>query len=226
MGCKVSKSADAVASISTSSDEENQEVGPEGDHGELMPLTHGEKKVTTRPPPVKGREAFSPGGGGGAHSRPVPRARTFLEDSDEPASDPAKLRELDNSAPVPLLGQPGYLAHNSSSSSKSRGGGGVTTTMEIEELQEDWDAALGRRSGTKARPSTTPYSAFPVFVIVPPTPVRRAFSLASPPLLKPHALPYLGTFFFPTCWFPSGKIMVCPLLSRRSLPQRAPPYSV
>jgi hypothetical protein len=151
MGCKVSKSADTVASISRDEQKaETNEAGRRsghGDHGSLMSGSLTQKKTSA--PPAKGREAFSPGGS----SRPVPRARTFLEETDEPASDPAKLRELENSADMPILGQPGYLAHSRSSQQgrgSAGGGGGSHMTTEIEELQEDWDAALGRRSGTKA----------------------------------------------------------------------------
>ena len=148
MGCKISKSADAVASISkTETTDDDSEVEGTGDHGSLMPsssLTQAKKSPSPTSPPVKAREAFSPGG-----ARPVPRKRTFLDDSDEPASDPVKLRELENSAPVPLLGQPGYLAH---SGSQSRGGYSNGGDNEIEELQEGaWDAALGRRSGSNVR---------------------------------------------------------------------------
>ena len=145
MGCKISKSADAVSSISKTQNDDSEDEGlGGGDHGSLMPtgsLTQAKKSSRVSSPPAEAREAFSPGGG-----RPVPRARTFLDDSDEPASDPVKLRELENTAPVPLLGQPGYLAQSRSHGRGGYGGG------EVEELQEDaWDAALGRRSGSNVR---------------------------------------------------------------------------
>ena len=146
MGCKISKSADAVSSISKTQNDDSEDEGlGGGDHGSLMPtgsLTQAKKSSRVSSPPAEAREAFSPGGG----RRPVPRARTFLDDSDEPASDPVKLRELENTAPVPLLGQPGYLAQSRSHGRGGYGGG------EVEELQEDaWDAALGRRSGSNVR---------------------------------------------------------------------------
>lgn len=142
------ESADTVASISKEEGIPVKKV-PGGarrqadveDHGSLLagsPSSELTNKSSSSAPPGKPREAFSPG------ARPVPRARTFLEDSDAPASDPKKLAELENSAPVPLLGQPSYLTRGGG------GGGSAGATTEIEELQEDWDAALGRRSGTKA----------------------------------------------------------------------------
>lgn len=152
----MSKSADTVASISNKKQKvENEEEL--GDHGQLMPGSLTQQKKSSATPPVNGRESVSPRRG----ARPTPRMRTFHEDSDEHASDPVKLRALENSAPVPLLGQPGYLAHNRTRGrgGKGGGGGGVSTT-EDEELQEDWDAALGRRSGTKASLTTLSSSSF------------------------------------------------------------------
>lgn len=137
----MSKSKDAVASISDGEKGEAdvEAMEPARDHGSLLggaPDTKLTKVSSKQTPPKKPRQAFSPGGG-----RPVPKARTFLEDSDEPKSDPAKLRGLENSAPVPLLGQPSYLAN---------GIGGIGGETDIEELREDCNYALGRRSGTKA----------------------------------------------------------------------------
>ena len=159
MGCRVSKSTDTVASVSADN-RRARAACPEGDHGSLLPGSssshpRNQTKLT------KASGGPLPGGDGG--TRQVPRSRTFLDSHESPASDPAKLRELENSAPLPLLGQPGYLAHSARyqhGGAYARGAGGVTEgeaggamLMEIEELQGDWEAALGRRSGTKVIPT-------------------------------------------------------------------------